>query len=74
MNTPTPTDIYDNLMDGLSLNDLITMVYSNEPVINSQAVSKCFEELVKSIVIDARAILKSKMNFIIKEANRGRND
>jgi CMP-2-keto-3-deoxyoctulosonic acid synthetase len=58
----------DDLLIGLTFDDLIVAVQSNEPVINEASVKKTFETLVKEIISDARYELKTNMKQIISDA------
>lgn len=57
----------DWLMRGITYEDLIITVQSNEPVINPQVVKKVFNELYKANLNDALYELNSEMKGIIKE-------
>jgi len=58
----------DDLLRGITFEDLITAVQSNEPVINEKSIKKVLYEMIKENVADAEAELKEKMEWIIKEA------
>lgn len=58
----------DWLMTGITFDDLITAVQSNEPTIDERTVTKVFNELVKSALEDARYELKQNMKKIILSA------
>lgn len=64
-----PFNSHDWLLTGLTLEDLITAVQSNEPTIDERSVTKVFNELVKSTLEDARYELKQNMQKIIKIAS-----
>ena len=57
----------DDLLIGLTFDDLIVAVQSNERIINEASVKKTFETLLKEIVSDARYELKTNMKQIISE-------
>ena len=61
--------LYDNILDGITFDDLIVTLQSNEPTIDEEAVLRVFEDIVRANLKDARYILKQRMAFIIKEAN-----
>jgi len=62
----------DNLLPGVTCDGLITMVHSNEPVVDENSVPRCFEDLVQDSLRHARMELKQKMDFIIESVNEGR--
>lgn len=57
----------DSLLDGFSYEDLITAVQSNETEVNERTVIKVFDEILQSQLTDARELLISNMDNIIKE-------
>lgn len=59
--------IMDNLLDGFTFDELITAVQSNEPEINEKTVEKVFNEILQAQLKDARFLLKTKMQNILKE-------
>lgn len=66
------TSINDSLMDGVAFDDLITMVHSNEPVIDKEAVIRCFEELAHDALRHGRRTLNQKLDYIIESVKEGR--
>lgn len=62
----------DNLLDGLTFDDLITAVHHNCPVINRAAVYAQLSEILGSRKQDMAHLLENNMDAIIKEARKGR--
>jgi len=60
----------DNLLRGITFEDLITTLQSNEPEINEKTVMKVFNEMWKELLTEAQHELKKDMKQIIKEAQR----
>ena len=60
---------HDSLLDGITFEDLIITLQSNEKVIDEEAVKRVFEDLVRANLKDARFLLKEKMQFIIDSAS-----
>ncbi len=67
-------NVYDDLLKGLSFDDLITTVHSNEPIIDEASVKRCFNEMLSGVLEDAHTTLKRNLTFIIKQAAIGRNE
>ena len=57
----------DSILDGITIDDVITAVLSNEKVINEQTVTKVFNEILETQLQDAKFMLKKHMQDIIKE-------
>ncbi len=57
----------DDLLTGITFEDLITTVQSNEPNPNSKAVLRVFNEMLSQVVADAEHELKTNMKNILKE-------
>lgn len=57
----------DSILDGITIDDVITATLSNEPVINEQTVTKVYNEILKEVTTNAREMLKKHMQSIIKE-------
>ncbi len=55
-------------MRGITFDDIITAVQSNEKEINEAAVRKVFTEIYRTNFKDAQAELRDSMQKIIKEA------
>ena len=62
------TSIYDNILDGITFDDLVTCVQCNVEEIDEEAVMREFEDMVRVNLKDARFLLKEKMAFILKQA------
>lgn len=64
--------INDSLLDGITFGDLITMVHSNEPTVDAEAVFRCFGNLLQDNIHHARRQLNQKLEFIISSVTEGR--
>ena len=58
----------DDLLSGITFEDLIITLQSNERNINAAVVTKTFDTMVKEALLDARSELKDNMDKIISEA------
>jgi hypothetical protein len=57
----------DSILDGITIDDVITAVLSNEKEINEQTVTKVYNEILRENRENAREMLKKHMQAIIKE-------
>lgn len=57
----------DTLMSGITFEDLIIAVESNEKEINKSTITKVYNELLKSNMKDAQSELNKNMDWIIKQ-------
>lgn len=62
----------DTLMRGITFDDIITALISNEQEINEASVRKVFTEIYRSNFKDAQAELKDSMQKIITKAKENR--
>jgi len=62
----------DDLLKGITFQELIDTVYSNEKVVDEKSVWKVFNELVKVKLEDAKSELKSDIKQVIKEIEKAR--
>lgn len=62
----------DNLLDGITFDDLILAVHCNCREISSAAVMREFKEIMTSRMQDTEFLLEQNMNEIIHEAKKGR--
>jgi len=60
----------DDLLSGITFEDLITAVHSNEQEINEVSVKKTFEDMAKANLLDSKTLLKSNMKYILKELKK----
>lgn len=60
----------DDLLSGITFEDLLDTVDSNEPVVDERAVQKVFNEILQANLLDAKAELKDNMREIIKYIGR----
>lgn len=64
-----PMHIKDDLLAGITFEELIITLQSNEPEINEKVVQRVFSELVRDAVQNAKEELRDNMQMIIKQAN-----
>ena len=57
----------DDLLAGITFEDLITAVQTNEKIKSAETVKKVFREIVKANMKDAEAELRDNMQQILKE-------
>ncbi|MFA7133284.1 MAG: hypothetical protein WC108_08315 [Bacteroidales bacterium] len=57
----------DSILDGITIDDVITAVLSNEKEVNEQTVTKVYNEILRENRENAREMLKKYMQAIIKE-------
>ena len=60
----------DDLLRGITFDDLITAIESNEKEINEISVKKVFEEMVRTNLVDSKSLLRSNMKSILKELRK----
>lgn len=61
-------NLKDDLLTGITYEDLIYTVQANEPTVNAASIKKTFEAIVKANLKDAQYSLSSNMKEIIAEA------
>jgi hypothetical protein len=57
----------DDLLRGITFEDLITAVQANEPEINETSIKKVYKEILKQVTDDAQYDLKSNMKDLLKQ-------
>jgi hypothetical protein len=57
----------DSILNGITIEELIDTVHSNEKVINEESVLKVFNEIFKANVESAQFSLAMYMKFILAE-------
>lgn len=57
----------DGLLAGITFEDLITAVSTNEKIKSAETVKKVFKEIVNANMKDAEAELRDNMQQILKE-------
>lgn len=62
----------DNILDGITFDDVILALHSGERVIDEKAVRRVVQEILESQMQDFEHILNKNMSEIIKRAKRGR--
>ena len=63
---------YDNLLDGLTFDDLILAVHCNCRVITPEAARSELKEILESREQDMMCLLEKNMDAIMAEARKGR--
>ena len=63
---------HDSILDGITIEDVITATLHNEQVINERTVTKVFNEILETQLEDARFMLKKHMQDIINEVKANR--
>lgn len=63
----------DNLLDGVTIEDLIITVHHNCRTITPEGVKYCFAEIMKMRLDDAIFIMEQNMDEIISRAAEGRS-
>ena len=68
-------DLYpeDNLLDGITFDELILTAHCNCRTITPQAVQRELSEILESRKQDMEFLLKKNMDIIIEEARKGRS-
>lgn len=64
--------VSDNLLDGITFEDLILTVYSNCPQITERAVKKELKEILAIHMQDMEFLLENNINKIIELASKNR--
>jgi hypothetical protein len=62
----------DNLLDGVTFDDLILAVHCNCKSITPKAVKRTLDEIMEERLADMNFLLKNNMAAIIAEAGKGR--
>ena len=62
----------DNLLDGITFEDLILAVHCNCSVINREAIKKQFFEILEQRLLDMNELLNRNIDKIAEEARKGR--
>jgi len=62
----------DNLLDGVTFDELILTVHCNCPVLNPEAVKKSLNEILSIRMQDMAYLLERNIDVIIAEARKGR--
>lgn len=62
----------DNLLDGITFDDIILAVHCNCKEITPEAVRKEFKEFLEIRMTDTEFLLENNMDEIIAEAKKGR--
>ena len=62
----------DNLLDGITFDDIILAVHCNCKEITPEAVKREFDNFLKMRMVDTEYLLENNMDEIIMEAKKGR--
>ena len=62
----------DNILDGITFDDVILALHSGERVIDEKAVRRVVKEILEIQMQDFEYILNNNINEIIARAKRGR--
>ena len=74
MNYKDKFHILDDLLGGFTHDDLVTAVLANEPEITEQTIKKVFNEMLQQQINDAKSLLKSNMQEVLKICKESRED
>lgn len=66
-------ETYDNLLDGVTFDDLILAVNCNCRVITPDTVKRQWKEILEERLSDAMFLLNNNMNEIIVMASKGKS-
>lgn len=58
---------HDDLLFGITYDDLITAVQSNEPEVTEQTIMKTLEAMISDNLKDCRYLVKQNMEWIKKQ-------
>lgn len=58
----------DSILPGITFDELIPTLQSNESTIDEAAVTRVFNEILELQLQDARFMLKENMKFILEES------
>ena len=61
-------NVGDSILDGITFDDLIITLQSNERVIDEEVVIRVFEDILRANLKDARHVLKDNIKFILDNA------
>lgn len=62
----------DNLLDGITFEDVILAVHCNYRVISRETVTKQFFEILEQRLLDMNELLNRNIDKIAEEARKGR--
>lgn len=67
-------DMYptDNILDPITLNDIILAAHCNERILDESAIRRVAKEILENRMIDFEYILENNIDEIIAEAKKGR--
>jgi len=60
-------NIYDNILDDITFDELITTIQCNELKVTEAVIKRVFNELLESKIHDAKYMLNSNIDFILKQ-------
>jgi len=72
MNYKDKFHILDDLLGGFTHDDLVTAVLANEPEITEQTIKKVFNEMLQQQINEAKSLLKTNMQEVLKICKENR--
>jgi hypothetical protein len=69
-----PVYLKDDLLRGITFEELVETLQSNESVHDERAINRVFNEILKANLEDIRSELRANMKFIIQQASYGHNE
>ncbi|MBC8388803.1 MAG: hypothetical protein H8E13_12235 [Actinobacteria bacterium] len=70
LNEVSKLSLKDDILSGITLEELIQTIESNEKIYNERAIKKVFEEILKIKIEDAKYVLKQNIAIIKKVLNK----
>jgi len=70
MNTKDKPSIHDDIFQGITYEDLITTLQSNEPIIDESTVINVYNDLRRIMQKNAMYNLMNNMEFILRKAGK----
>lgn len=70
MSTKDQITVHDDILQGITFEDLITTLQSNEPIIDETTVRRVYNEILRKQQEDARHMLITNMEFILRKAGK----
>lgn len=74
LNEGMPVHLKDDLLRGITFEELVETLQSNENIHDERAVNRVFNEILKANLKDAISELRANMKFIIQQASYGHNE
>jgi len=64
----------DNLLDGVTFQDLLLAVYCDCPLVTQECVRKELDEIISERLEDMKGLLERNIDAIVAEAKKWRED